>query len=454
MSADRMHRPDSALVDAGLAYLRERLLMDETPLDQTADPAEMAELLDGVISEDGRPVEVLLELFADHLAPNVLSTDSPRFLAFIPGAPTKASLVFDSIVSASSLQAISWLESTAAVAIENQTIRWIADKAGMPASAGGTFVSGGTAANLSGLAVAREVGRHRLNAPHAKVRVAVSDQAHSSIAKSLMLLDVEPLIVPTEDHRLTGRELQAALDLDSIGAQRPVVAAVATAGTTNAGIVDDVASIAEVTRAHGLWLHVDAAYGGAALLSTTDAHRFAGTGFADSFITDPHKWWFAPYDCAALIWRDPQQARAVMTQDASYLDVLHDDADVINPSDLAFHLTRRARGLALWFSLAVYGERAYRDAVQASIDLANWTADEIRRRDYVELVRDPSLSIVMWRRKGWASEDYRNFQNLLLDKQIAFVTPSSWMGETIGRFAFLNPRTTQDMVREILDAAR
>jgi aromatic-L-amino-acid/L-tryptophan decarboxylase len=452
--ADRMHRPDVHLIDTVLAYLRDRLLMDEAPLDFTAEPAAMAEVLHGALTDAGKPVDEVLALFAEQVAPFVLSTDSPRFLAFIPAAPTKASLLFDAVVSASSMQGISWLESAGAVAMEEQVIRWLADLAGMPASAAGTFVSGGTAGNLSALTVAREVGRRRVGDARARVRVAVSDQAHSSIEKALMILDVEPLIVPTTDHRLTGRELQAALDLDRIGSERPVVAVVATTGTTNAGIVDEASSIAAVAQANSLWFHVDAAYGGAALLSRTDAHLFDGVGEADSFVTDPHKWWFSPYDCAALIWRDPAQARAVMTQDASYLDVLHTEDLKTNPSDLAFHLTRRARGLALWFSLAVHGEDAYRDAVQSGIDMARWTAEQIRGMDHVELVREPSLSIVMWRRIGWHQDDYRAFQDSLLEKQIGFVTPSSWMGETIGRFAFLNPRTTREMVLEILEAAR
>lgn len=448
MGPGRMHEPDAALIDAGLEYLRQRLMLSDTPLDHSGTVEEMEQLLEGAISEEGHDVHTVLSLFGDKLAPRVLSTDSPRFLAFIPGAPTKASLIFDAIVSASSMQAISWLEASAAVAMENQTLRWIADKAHMPSSAHGVFVSGGTAGNLSALTVARQVGRRRLGDAHARVAVAVSDQAHSSIAQALMVLDMEALVVNTTAQRLTAAELEAALVAHS-GA--PVVAVVATAGTTNAGIVDDLAGVGQVARSHNLWFHVDAAYGGAALLSASEAHRFVGMDQCDSFVTDPHKWWFAPYDCAALIWRDPMQAKAVLTQDASYLDVLHHDEGPVNPSDLALHLTRRARGLALWFSLAVYGEKAYREAVQASIDLAHWTGEEIRRRPHLELVREPSLSVVMWRRIGWTLDDYKKFQDRLLDDQVGFVTPSSWMGEPIGRFAFLNPNTTHDMVLRILD---
>jgi glutamate/tyrosine decarboxylase-like PLP-dependent enzyme len=454
-----MHVPDPHLVDTVLAYLRERLLMPEAELDGPAPPQYLTALLEGLVTEDGHPVEEVLSLFTERIAPTVISTDSPRYVAFIPGAPTKASLVFDAVVSASSMSGVSWLEAAGAVAAENQVLRWIADLFGLPPGAGGTFVSGGSAGNLNGLLVARERARRRLGDPRARVRIALSEEAHASVGKTLMLLDVEPLLVSTVDHRLTGDAVRAVLQADDADpgstARGPVVGIAATAGTTNAGIVDDLSGVAAVARDRGMWFHVDAAYGGAAVLSRTDGHRFAGIEHADSVVTDPHKWWFAPLDCAALLWRDPDLARAVLTQDASYLDVLHgDDTPMRNPSDLAYHLSRRARGLPLWFSLAVHGVRAYREAVQATIDLAARTARRMAAMPTVDLVRPPSLSIVLWRRRGWGRADYRRLQDELLEEQIALVTPTGWEGDTVGRFAFLHPGTTDEMVGEVLDRLR
>jgi glutamate/tyrosine decarboxylase-like PLP-dependent enzyme len=230
-----------------------------------------------------------------------------------------------------------------------------------------------------------------------------------------------------------------------------VVALVATAGTTNAGIIDDLAGLAEVAENHELWFHIDGAYGGAALFAPSVRDRFAGIERADSFVVDPHKWLFAPFDCAALIYRHPHLARAVHTQDASYLDILHTDApDQWNPSDYAYHLTRRARGLALWFSLAVNGTDLYRDAVEAALDLARRTAVRIERLDHLELLRPPELSIVLFRRTGWRPEDYAAWSARLLADQVGFVTPSKWEGETVARMAFLHPETTVEIVDEIL----
>ena len=226
----------------------------------------------------------------------------------------------------------------------------------------------------------------------------------------------------------------------------------ATAGTTNAGIVDDLDGIADVAAEHALWFHIDGAYGGAAaLFAPSVREQFAGFERADSFIVDPHKWLFAPFDCAALVYRQPNLAKAVHTQDAQYLEVLHsENPEEWNPSDYAFHLTRRARGLPLWFSMAVNGLDAYRDAVEAGLAIAQQAAERIATAPHVELVRDPGLSIVLFRRPGWAKADYDAWSARLLHDQIGFVTPTSWEGETVARFAFLHPNTTMEMVDEIL----
>jgi glutamate/tyrosine decarboxylase-like PLP-dependent enzyme len=277
----------------------------------------------------------------------------------------------------------------------------------------------------------------------------VSDDAHSSVGKALHVIGVEALIIPTEDHRLTGAALRAGLDRHPRADD--VIGVVATAGTTNAGIIDDLTGVADVARERSLWFHIDGAYGGAALFAPSVRDRFTGFERADSFIVDPHKWLFAPFDCAALIYRRPNLAKAVHTQDASYLDVLHsENPEEWNPSDYAYHLTRRARGLPLWFSLAVHGTDAYRDAVEAGLAIAQRAVDLIAVTPHTELVRPPELSVVLFRRPGWTKPDYERWSAQLLADQTGFVTPTTWEGETVARFAFLHPNTTEAMVQEIL----
>ena len=444
-----MHQFDAELTKQVFDYMRDRLSMPDVPLDFPGDPKVLDAALLGLIKPQGNSATEVLKLYDEVISRAVVSGDSPRFMAFIPTAPTKAALLFDMIVSCASIQGISWLEAAGSISAENQVLRWMSDVAGLPESAGGTFVSGGSAANLAALTVARDSGRQRVHGgKRLPVRIALSQQAHSSIGNSLEILDIEPLIVETLGYAMTKADLDRALSTIKSD-EAPVVGVVATAGTTNAGIIDDLAGISETAREHGMWFHVDAAYGGAALLAPSVRDQFVGIENADSITMDPHKWWFAPFDVAAIIYRNPKLAASVHTQDASYLDVLHEDDSLINPTDLAYHLTRRARGLPIWFSVVVNGTDAYRDAVEAAISLTNEVADLIRSHENLELVIEPSLSVVLWRRKGWNAKDYRDLQDQLIQSQTAFVTPTSWQGETVGRFAFVHPGTTIEMVKEV-----
>jgi len=449
-------RVTEQMIRSVLAYAENRLRLDPVPLDKgSRDPATLDVALGGLLGDEGHDPDQVLGAYAAFVAPAVISADSPRFLGFIPAAPTKAALLFDMLVSCASIQGISWLEAAGAIHAENQVLALIAARAGLPESAGGCFVSGGSAANLSALAVAREMAKRRRGGQSGsgrggRWRALVSADAHSSVSNTLRLLEMDALVVTTPDHRLTGQAAAAALEDDED--RESIAAVVATAGTTNAGIVDDLAGLADVAARFGAWFHVDGAYGGAGIFAPTVRDKFTGVERADSFVVDPHKWLFAPFDCAALVYRDPAQAKAVHTQDASYLDVIHARNGEWNPTDYAYHLTRRARGLPLWFSLCVHGVREYSAAIESAIALAKAAAAEIARRDYLQLIMQPDLSVVLFRRLGWAHAEYSKWANGLLDEQVAFMPPSAWEGETVARFAFLHPHTPLDLVMTILDA--
>src|SRR6476620_466358 len=450
-----MHSVDPTteqMIRSVLAYAENRLRLNPVPLDEgSRDPAELDAAIKGLLGDEPHNPDQVLGAYTSVLAPAVISADSPRFLGFIPAAPTKAALLFDMLISCASIQGISWMEAAGAIHAENLVLRLIADRAGLPGAAGGCFVSGGSAGNLSALVVAREVAKRRAGdaGRGRRFRIAVSTDAHSSIENTMRILEMDPLTVATDDHRLTGAALRAAIEAD--GDPSSLAAVVATAGTTNAGIIDDLAGAAAVARELGAWFHVDGAYGGAGLFAPSVRHRYDGIEHADSLVVDPHKWLFAPFDCAALIYRDPDVARSVHKQDASYLDVIHDKPAEWNPADYAYHLTRRARGLPLWFSLSVHGVAAYSEAIEAAIRLAEETAAEISARDYLTLIREPELGVVLFRRQGWAPDQYTAWAGQLLSDQVAFAPPSMWEGQMVARLAFLHPHTSMDLVREILD---
>ncbi len=447
-----MHLYDAdtaALGHAVLDYAQHRFRMDPVPLDGPRTPAELDQAAGATITEDGLGGAAALDLFTTELAPACISTDHPRFLSFIPCAPTEASTLFDLVVGASALYAGSWLEGAGAVYAENAALRWIADLAGLPASTGGVFVPGGTIGNLSALVAARHDARtRREGAAPRRWKVAGTTGAHSSIKSACDVMDVDFVGVPVDEHgRLIGENLRstlAAIDADGL------FAVVATAGTTNFGIIDDLASVAAVCAELGVWFHVDGAYGGAGLAAASIRPLYAGIEAADSFIVDPHKWLFAPFDCCALLYRDPPLARAAHTQRAGYLDVLTQTGDW-NPADYSIGLTRRARGLPLWFSLATHGTRAYTEAVERTLAVCRFAAGEIERRDYLELLREPDTSVVVFRRIGWTPQQYQRWSDRLLLSGVAFVVPTSHEGETVTRFAIVNPRTTEADIEQILD---
>jgi L-2,4-diaminobutyrate decarboxylase len=440
-----------ALGEGILAAALERLAADPPALGSTVPPAELAALAGDAITPEGLGPEEALRRFRDVLLPLTIAIDHPRYFAFIPSAPTPASAFVELLLSAGSVYGGTWLEGAGAVHAENEALRWLADLAGMPAAAAGCFVQGGTNGNLSALHAAREHARHRREgAPPERWLVACSEEVHSSVRAAARFMDVGVLPVAADEHgRMHGAALREAL----AGADG-VFAAVATAGTTNAGLLDDLAGAAAACREHGVWLHVDGAYGAAGLCAPSVRARYAGIEHADSLIVDPHKWLFAPFDSCALLYREPALARAAHRQNASYLDALYLDEEAHNPSDYGLHLTRRARGIPFWFSLAVHGTEAYAAAVERTLEVTRQGAEEIRARDELELVAEPELSILAFRRHGWGEQDHHRWAAGLREAGTAFVLPTSVRGETVARLALVNPRTTIEDVRVVLDSMR
>lgn len=447
-----MHHYDQSIDDLAekiFAYAKDRAELDPIPLNHPKTAEELTALIGQTITPKGIGGERALELFAEHLEPASLSVDYTRYLAFVPAAPTEASVLFDVAASASSIYGGSWLEGAGAIHAENEALEWLRELSGMPAGSGGVFVPGGTMGNLSALVAARVAAQNRDgDARPPRYAIVASKESHSSIKAAALVMDCDVILADVDDQRRMTAETVAAV-LDEHGDR--VCAVAATSGTTNLGIIDELDSIGEVCRERDVWFHVDGAYGGAALASPRTQPLFAGLELADSFIVDPHKWLFAPFDCCALLYREPDQARDAHMQSAGYLAFLDAYGDW-NPSDFAIHLTRRVRGLPLWFSLATYGTDAYADAIDITMDLAAEAARQIEAAPHVALAHDPSLSVVAFTRNGWGPDDYQAWTEQAMASGLAFVTPSRLDGEPIFRFCFVNPRTTNDEIAEIIAA--
>lgn len=449
-----MHHHDpviEAFSQRAFDFARERTRRDMTGL--ALGHPRPKEALDAAvgkgITEDGWGEEEVLRVFTDVLEPACLSVDFPRYFAFIPAAPTEVSIIADMVVSACSIYGGTWLEGAGAVWAENQALAWLAGLAGLPPAAGGCFVSGGTMGNLSALVAARHDAQAagRSPGPH-RWAIVAGESSHTSMRTAAQVMDADLVLVPGS--KMTGDALGPVLE----GVADRACAVVATAGSTNLGLVDDLAGIADVCARAGVWLHVDAAYGGAAMAAPSARWRFAGIDRVDSFIVDPHKWLFAPFDACALLYRDPDKAAAAHTQHAGFLDldVAITGGEGWNPSNYALHLTRRSRGLPFWFSLAAYGATAYAEAVEACLATAVAAAELIVEAPYLELVLEPELSVVAFRRLGWTTAEYAAWSRRMLDDGLALVVPTNYQQETILRMCVVNPRTSVDDLRVVIDA--
>lgn len=397
---------------------------------QTSEALEP--ILGGSITQGGIGAKAAFDLFSDTIVPSTRPFGHPMSLSFVASAPSQAALSFDSALGAAGIFAGNWDGGAGAIHAENQALRWISDLAGWPASAGGVFVAGGTLGNLSALHAARNWKAARMARPD-RWAILCSKEAHSSIEAVARVMDVDIIAIDTDD---TGRiSIMDAARMMT----RSVFAIVANGGATNCGAVDDIAGLADLAQTHDLWLHVDGAYGGAAMADPVMRPAFDGIERANSLIVDPHKWLFAPYDSCALIYRDAADGAAAHGQDAVYLDVI--DKGPWNPSDYAIHLTRRARGLPLWYSLAVHGTAAYTQAVARTREIAEDLARGISDMDGLELLLGPQLTVILFKPTDmsepamldWA-ETHRRVGTLLC-------LPTRWRADMVFRLCIVNPET-------------
>ncbi|MFN8080523.1 MAG: pyridoxal-dependent decarboxylase [Kineosporiaceae bacterium] len=442
---------------AVLDWASNRAIRPGDPKTTARTTSELARDAGQTITARGLGANAALEIFETVLAPATRAQDDPMNLAYIPSAPTRLAVAFDAATGSANIFGGLWEAGAGAIFAENQALDWLISLLDWPPdTAAGTFVAGGTLGNLSALHAARTNAKRRrldrgLSArPEGGWLLACAATAHSSIAKAADVLDVEVLDVPTDDAgRLTGPALRRALwegDIDP----HSLLAVVASAGSTNEGIVDDLASIADVCAEFGIWLHVDGAYGGAGLAAPSVRARFAGIERADSMIVDPHKWLFAPYDCCALIYRDGATARTAHAQHATYLDTV--DRESPNPCDLAIHLSRRVRGLPFWFSLAVHGTDRYVAAVERTLATAREVAEGIRRAPHLRLIRDPDLTVLLFERDGWDADRYHAWSREQALAGTILCLPTGYQGRTVARLAFVNPATRAEDVLAVLEA--
>jgi glutamate/tyrosine decarboxylase-like PLP-dependent enzyme len=426
------------------------------PAVRRASPEEMRARLHGPPPESGTDFDALLETLQHDVLAHVGRVDHPAYFAFIPGSSTWPGALGDFVASAINIYAGSWMESSGPSQVELEVLGWFKEWIGYPAAAAGILLNGGSSANMTALACAREA---RVGSMRDDLVVYVSDQAHSSLARAARTLGFRPgqmRVLPVDDdHRMRPDLLEGAIAADLARRRRPLFVAV-SAGSTNTGAVDPLPELAAVARRHGAWLHVDAAYGGFAALTERGRASLQGVELADSVALDPHKWLYQPFECGCLLVRDGELLRRAFTLTPDYLaDVAAEDEEV-NFSDLGMQLTRSARALKVWMSVKLFGVAAFRAAIDASLDLAELAEARVRATPALELLSPAQLSIVCFRRRFPGGEHAQDAGNAALVRAFAasgrgLVSSTRLDGVYAIRLCALNHASTAADVEATLD---
>jgi aromatic-L-amino-acid/L-tryptophan decarboxylase len=425
----------------------------------SADAAARA--LAAPLSEQGLKAAALDAL------PGVLSMSrppGPRFFGYVLGSGEPVAALADLLASVLNQNVTAWRSAPAAVTLERHLVHSLAGLLGCPGFSG-SLCGGGSLANLMGLAMAREA---RLAANEGGVQPGVlyaSSEVHMSIPKAVALLglgrDNLRLIGTDEHYRMRVGELRAAIAADRAAGRKPF-AVIATAGTVNTGSIDPLGDIAAVCREHGLWLHVDGAYGALAALAIPES--FAGLSAADSLSLDPHKWLYQPLDCGMLLFRDARSAQRAFSFSGDYAKSLErDPVEAFAFFDESLELSRRFRALKLWLSLRYHGLAAFRSAIRADLEHARQLAGLLSASAELELLAPVELSAVCFRVRHAGTQTEGDALNAaILQRVIArgrvYLSNATLGGRFALRACFVNHRTTdadvEEIVSEVLAAAR
>ena len=405
------------------------------------------EILD--ISQQGLGAEKTLDLFLERYGNAMPASNGPRFWGLVTGGTTPASLVGDWLTSVYDLN-LSHAANSVAPDIEMEAISMLRELFGLPASFSGTFTSGATMSNFTGLAIAREwighqygksVSQEGLQAiPPVKV---LSCEAHSSSFKALAMLGLGRSSLKVIPRLPENREAVNVVELKKALVEmngEPCIV-IANAGTVNTVDFDDIQSIAALKSEFKFWLHVDAAFGGFAACSPKFKHLLNGIERADSITIDAHKWLNVPYDSAMIFTQHRELQISVFQNSGAYLGALAEPVDFIH---LAPENSRRMRALPAWFSLMAYGKEGYQDIVERNCEMAKLLGSKIESSKEFQLLAPVRMNVVCFTLTGDSTaERVKTFLAGLRDDGRVFMTPTTYLGKPGIRAAFSNWRTEE-----------
>ncbi|KAJ5972312.1 L-2-4-diaminobutyrate decarboxylase [Penicillium vulpinum] len=388
---------------------------------------------------------------------NRMRLDHPKCFAYIPSCPSPLAYFGDFLTSIFNVNASMWTISSGPSAIEASLILWLASQVGLPSSAGGCFVSGGSMANMTGIIAARD--QMLLPEQRANAIIYVSDQTHISVAKGLHMIgfcDYQIRVIPTDSKFcLDCKALQQTIDGDRRIGRLPFLI-IASCGSTNTGSIDPLHAIADITRNERMWLHVDGAYGASIALSSTKRHLVDGLGRADSISWDGHKWLFQTYGCGIVLVRDKKSLEDSFKIDAEYIRTSLAPDGSTNFYNVSPELSRPARAISLWFTLRVLGHNRIGEMIDQGFTLASTAEHELRLLPNWEIVSPAISSIVVFRFSppglDIVTADSLNskISARLLDENSAAIMTTKIRGRIVLRLCAINPAVHPDTISLIV----
>ncbi|MFT5351745.1 MAG: aromatic-L-amino-acid decarboxylase [Gammaproteobacteria bacterium] len=394
LSTEEMKRLGYAAVDMLVEHFN---TVEQKPVigDQNWRPT--SGLLAQPFSEEGKSADDVLARVREEVFEHCIHINHPRFFGYVPGSSNFISVIADQLASGFNIFSGTNQGNLGPITVERNTIQWLCEQFGMPDSAGGLFASGGSAASLMALTAAR----HELLADQTeKAVIYCTKETHTCIDRSLFMLgfSAEQIVKLESDEnlRLPPEVLLAAIATDRKAGKIPFCV-VGSGGTTSSGSVDPLDAIADICEREGLWFHVDAAFGGGAILTERGRKIMKGIERAHSIAIDPHKWLFQPYECACVLMRDPNCLRRAFSDVADYERDGDADKGEMNYREMGLQRTRSFKALKLWMSLQIFGVDAFRQAVDHGLDLAQAAERHLRARDNWEIVTPATFGIVTFR---------------------------------------------------------
>src|SRR5437588_4292195 len=421
--------------------------VQDGPVGAKRDPAQLISLFDQDPPETGCDPKELLAQLEREVFPNNLHVDHPRFFAFVPGPNNFVSTMADALAAGFNIFNGTWLGGSAAAAVELGVVRWLCRICGFPTAAGGLFVSGGSMANLTALVTARH---SLLQNRVAGATVYFSDQTHSSVERAMRVIGFVPdqmrKLESDNTFRLSIQSLRAAIADDRAKGLRPFCV-IANAGTTNTGAVDPLSELADLAAEEKLWLHIDGAFGVAAVLSERGREMLRGLERADSISLDPHKWLFQSFECGCVLVRDAALLKSAFQIKPDYLRDVHRSVEEFNPCDYGVQLTRSFRALKVWLSLQTFGLAAFRQAITRGFELAELAERELRARKGWEILSPAQMATVCFR-FGNSAELQTQLVDAMMKDGYALLTSTELRGAVSLRLCTINPRTTESDIIE------